>query len=413
MKTLAPCILTYALLSANAMPAMADFTVAARVETLPFAGDESADDAAIWVHPTDPALSLIIGNNKDTDDLQFGIHVFDLSGNLLSSITGDKQNNVDVRYGFLLGGSPVDIVASTNRTDDTIDLFTIDPNTRTLSPAGSIDSGFDDPYGLALWDDRANGKQYVFISDDDGDGSIRQFELVDNGSSIGGSLAREWNVGSLTEGLVVDDSRRTLFVGEENVGVWRYDADPTAGTGTGNRLAIGQEDGEVRAGDVEGLAILYIGDADNEQGYLLASEQGNNSFAILERYDHDGDGNPYEFLGRFDIAAGNGLDGVNDTDGIEVISTSLNATFPQGLFVAQDGSNDPEGQNYKLVSWTDVVYAAADDDPALILGTDPDFDPRDHAVPEPSTFVLLSMAAVSLLVLVRQYVREDRSQRLP
>lgn len=400
LKTLRLSLAAGVVLAVPSLQVYADFTTSPRVETPPFAGSESADDAAIWLHPTDPAQSVIIGNNKDVTDPNWGLHVYDLSGGRLSSVTGSKQNNINVRYGFPLGGTTVDIIASTNRTEKTIDFFTIDPSARTLTSVGSVPSGFADPYGLALWNDWAHNKLYVFISDDDDDGSIRQFELFDEGGSVQGTLVRWWEVGSLTEGLVVDDLRGSLFVGEEDVGIWRYDAASTAGTGTGDRTAVGQNPGEVMAHDVEGLTIFDVRDANNRQGYLLASEQGNNSFAILERYDQDGDGILYEYLGRFSVGAGHGIDGVSDTDGIAVISTALDGTFPEGLFVAQDGHDDSGGQNHKFVSWADVVAAAADDDPSLTLFTDPDFDPR-APIPEPASLVLLAVGGLCLLIYRR------------
>lgn len=374
----------------------ADFTTSPRAETPPFDTMESADDAAVWLHPTDPALSVVLGTNKRSTDPNRGLHVYDLDGRRLSSLTGSRQNAVNVRYDFPLGGGKIDLIASTNRTDQTIDLFAIDPATRTLSSVGSVPSGFDDPYGLALWKDWAHDKFYVFISDDDRDGSIRQFELVDKEGRVGGTLVRSWNVGSLTEGLVVDDLRGSLFVGEEDLGIWRYDADPSAGTGVGDRIPVGQDHGEVIADDVEGLTIFEIFDPQNRQGYLLASEQGNSSFAILERYDQDGDGILYEYLGRFNIGAGHGIDPVSDTDGIGVISTALGNGFPQGLFVAQDGLDNLQTQNYKLVSWADVVTAAADDPTGLTLRSDPDFNPR-APIPEPANLTLLAAAGLCLL----------------
>jgi len=376
VKSLAIIFLACTLPAVASVPVMASFSVAAQGETPRVGGSESADDATIWLHPTDPSLSVVIGTNKDADDPERGLHVYDLAGNPVDSFTGSKHNNVDVRYGFPLGGRRVDLVASTNRTDDAVDFFTIDPGTRRLSPIGSVASGFSDPYGVALWNDREHDEFYVFISDNDSNGSIRQFELDGSGGTISGQLRRSWNVGSLTEGLVADDYRGSLFAGEEDVGIWRYDADPTAGTGPNDRVAVGQGANEVEAGDVEGLAMFQIGAANNQKGYLLASEQGENSFAILERYDQDGDGNLYEFLCRFDIDAGNGIDGISDTDGIGVISSRLGDSFPDGLFVAQDGSNDSGGQNYKFVSWADIVTGAAGDVPPVDLETDPDFDPR-------------------------------------
>jgi len=370
------------------LAAYADFSVSPIRETPPFPYSESADDAAIWLHPDDPALSVIIGTNKGVADENLGLHVYDLDGTLLNSVTGVKHNNVEVRYGFPLNGVETDILAVTNRTHDTIDFFAINPATRSLNSAGSIDSGFSDPYGLALWHDPDSDEFYAFISDNDGDGSMRQYRLTAPTGSIQGTLVRSWNVGSLTEGMIVDDLHGSLFVGEEDVGVWRYDAHPTAGTGTADRVAVGQAAGQVKAGDVEGLTLFAMQDAD--KGYLIASEQGNNSFAILERHDQDGDGNLYEYVTRFSII-GDDIDGVSDTDGIDVISSGLNSTFRYGLFVAQDGDDDVMGQNYKLVSWSEIASAAAAG--GVILATDPDYSPRGTTSSGRDGVILNAMAS--------------------
>src|SRR5262245_23433790 len=57
----------------------AQTTVLPTVESLPVpsAGD-AADDAVVWVHPTNPGLSVVIGTDKDS-----GLAVYDLSGNQL------------------------------------------------------------------------------------------------------------------------------------------------------------------------------------------------------------------------------------------------------------------------------------------------------------------------------------------
>jgi len=67
------------------------------------------------------------------------------------------------------------------------------------------------------------------------------------------------------------------------------------------------------------------------------------------------------------------VDGVNDTDGIEVTSAAFGPAFSKGLFVAQDGSNTrPAGsQNYKLVPWEAI---AARFNPPLLV--EPGVDPR-------------------------------------
>lgn len=85
--------------------------------------NDAADDAAIWVHPTDPARSLII----DTDKKK-GLEVYDLSGKRVQTLPDGRMNNVDLRYDFPLGGQNIAIVAATNRTDKTLALHGVDAN---------------------------------------------------------------------------------------------------------------------------------------------------------------------------------------------------------------------------------------------------------------------------------------------
>ena len=82
---------------------------------------------------------------------------------------------------------------------------------------------------------------------------------------------------------------------------------------------------------------------DDGTGYLIASSQGDNSYAVFRR---EGDNS---YVGSFRISDGRGIDGTSDTDGIDVAATPLGASFPSGVFVAQDGENDEGTQNYKLV----------------------------------------------------------------
>ena len=81
----------------------------------------------------------------------------------------------------------------------------------------------------------------------------------------------------------------------------------------------------------------------------MASSQGDNSYVVYER------GGENAFVRRFQIREGNGIDGTEDTDGIDVTTADLGAAFTDGLFVAQDGENDGGNQNYKLVPWGAVA----------------------------------------------------------
>ena len=97
---------------------------------------------------------------------------------------------------------------------------------------------------------------------------------------------------------------------------------------------------------MEGLTIAYTSDG---EGYLIASSQGNNTFAVYRREGT----NPY--VKSFRIIAGEKIDEVTETDGIHVTTANLGPRFPKGVFIAQDGLDDKGKQNFKLVPWDSIV----------------------------------------------------------
>jgi len=342
---------TYALKSAPAsdptfVAPSTDITVSASVETEPVSSHgDAADDPAIWVHPDQPEMSLIIGSQKKR-----GINVYGLDGTLLQTLSDGRINNIDVRYGFPLGDKTVDLVTGSNRTTDSISIYAVDTKSRTLVNVadGILPTGMADPYGLCMYHSAATGNYYVIVNDTDG--VVKQWRLMamDN-DRIGTELVREFSVGSQTEGCVADDQAGMLYVGEEDVGIWKYSAEPDAGT---ERTQVDSTTSGNITDDVEGLTIYY---GPGGSGYLLASNQGANSYAVYER---SGDN---EFLGIFHVVADEptGVDGVSETDGLDATSANLGPDFPNGLFVVQDGRNitPAERQNFKLVPWERIAEA--------------------------------------------------------
>lgn len=307
---------------------------------------DAADDAAIWVHPVDPARSVVIGSQKKR-----GIEVYDLTGKRLQVLAVGRTNNVDLRQGVLLGGARRDIVAGSNRDDRTLTLYEIDPATRRLADvvAAPIPTGMRDPYGLCMYHSAKSGKLYVFINNPDA-GEFRQWEIEARGAKLTGKLVREFAVGTQAEGCVADGETGALYIAEEDVGLWRYAAEPDGGTAR-RQIDSTAEGGRLKA-DVEGVAI-FVGR--NGAGYLVVSNQGADNFAVYRR---EGDN---AFIGFFSIVANDelGIDGASETDGLEVTSAALGASFPQGLLVVQDGRNitPVERQNFKLVPWERVATA--------------------------------------------------------
>ncbi|HSD69420.1 MAG TPA: phytase [Woeseiaceae bacterium] len=318
-----------------------------RVETdvMPSFGD-AADDPAIWLHPADPSLSLVIGTNK-----QAGLHVFDLDGRTLQVLPDGKMNNVDLRYDFPLGGEAVTLVTASNRSNDSIAVYRIDAALRRLVDvaAGVLATGFHDPYGLCMYRSRKSGDFYVFINESN-QGMFRQWRLSDDGSGkVSVEQVREFVVGTQAEGCVADDDSGYLYVAEEDVGLWKYSAEPDGGDA---RTQIDNtEDGRL-TDDVEGLALWEGPDG---TGYLVVSNQGADNYALYRR---DGDN---AYVGRFHIVANAaaGIDGASETDGLDVSSAAFGPAYPDGLMVVQDGRNiaPEEPQNFKFVSWTDVKQA--------------------------------------------------------
>ena len=315
-------------------------TVVATVETepVPHSGD-AADDPAIWLDPGDPSRSVIVGTDK-----KGGIAVYDLGGRELQYRSDGNLNNVDLRSGFPLGGESVSLVTAGNRSDDSIAIYRIETRTRALVPvaARTIEVGLS-AYGSCMYHSPKTGKFYYFVNSKDGE--VEQWELYDNGAGkVDAEEVRSFAVGSQTEGCVADDELGDFYIGEEERGIWKYHAEPDAGE---DRILVDPTGGKGHLhADVEGLTIAYGQDGG---GYLLASSQGDSTFAVYRREG----GNA--FVRSFAIGDGNGIDHVGDTDGIDVAVADLGPRFPHGVFVAQDGKNDEGNQNYKLVPWQEIA----------------------------------------------------------
>ncbi|MDM8568600.1 phytase [Thiotrichales bacterium HSG1] len=320
-------------------------SVKATVETKPVnATEDAADDPAIWVHPQDPAQSIIITTQK-----QGGLIVYDLVGNQLQYLADGEMNNVDLRYNFPLGNEKVSIVTASNRTDNSIAVYKVNSATRRLENIANqaIITGFQDSvYGLCMYHNRVSNKYYVFINDKSG--AVEQWELYDNNGLVKAALIRNFSVKSQVEGCVVDDKLGYLYLGEELVGIWKFSANPKANN-KGHLIDTTDKNGNITP-QVEGLAIYYLNE---QEGYIIASNQGDSTFTVYDRAGNN------KYLGRFNVVNNLELeiDKVDDTDGLDVINIPLGEDFPYGVFVVQDGINTmpTENQNFKLVPWENIA----------------------------------------------------------
>ena len=278
------------------------------------------DDMCIWIHPSDPAQSTIITSDKDSNFL----FIYDLAGNTLQSLAvPGSPGNVDVRYGFPIANDRIDIVAFNDHDNNQIEVYQVDTPSRKLTRIdnGAIASG--PSYGFCLYRSPVTGKYYA-LKTHRGQGTILQIELFAEADRVAGRLVREWFVNSRTESCVCDDETGLAYYAEEDVGIWRIDAEPDSEDSPQLIATVGDSSG--LAADVEGLTIYY---SYKGEGYLLASSQGASKFTIFERKA------PHRPVGEFSIT------GVKSTDGIDVTNIYLNDEFSQGVFVYSMGGKRP------------------------------------------------------------------------
>jgi 3-phytase len=334
--------------SADRGPAADDrrFLVTATAETDPVPSiDDAADDPAIWVHPTDPSRSLILATDK-----QAGLFVYGLDGKQRQFLAQGRLNNVDIARdrGF-------DVAVATNRTTNAIDVFRISPD-GVVTLAGSFPANMVDPYGVTLYRSPVSGQLHVFACDKPG--LVRQWrlELAATGAPRA-TLLRSFEVGSQSEGMIADEPRSFVFVGEEGVGIWRYPAEPSDPDPKKSRVLVDSvgPNGSLVA-DVEGLTIYRRGTTE----YLVASSQGDNSFRVYDLAP------PHTLRGSFAVSAGT-LGAVEDTDGLCVTGVNLGGQYSEGLVVVQDGKNGSRAQNFKLVPWSAIAKGLANT-PATTAG---------------------------------------------
>ena len=307
---------------------------------------DAADDPAIWVNKKHPQKSVVIGTNK-----QQGLFVYDLQGREVQHFNTGKLNNVDVRYGVQLGKKVVDIAVATNRDDNSLAIYTIDPKNGKLGFSGSVATDLEEIYGFCLYQN-ANGITYAIPNGKSGE--FQQIELsvaIDQKAQPiwQGKKVRSFFVKSQPEGCVADDKNQRLFVGEEDEAVWTIGAEPSAGT----QVELVLRAGDLLVADVEGMGI-YQG---KNKSYLVVSSQGNNSYVILDALA------PYKIRGviKIDLDAEQAIDGVSETDGLEVTHANLGGAFSEGLLVVQDGHKvmPQTPQNFKYVSWEKIRTALA------------------------------------------------------
>lgn len=334
-----------------------------------------------------------------------------------------RFNNVDLLLGFPTEqGKKIDLAVVTDRGLDKLKLYAIDPQWDLPGhvPVTEVTSATDAPlvfsndqdevnqqttaYGLAVGRETRSRSYVGYVSrrERTAIAKVRFFPAGDTavGYRLVGTLdlPREFTLpnGAIwtpcqdedgpepqVEGMVVDEENRVLYAGQEQVGIWKIplqnfvvseakliDSVRTFGVPYDRTFDAGEEEyaceyrfdqdpgfgGQHLEADVEGLTIYRAGPVG---GYLLASSQGDDSFAVYQRRGSN------RYLGSFQIVDSAATDGVQESDGAMVVNASLGPLYPLGLFVTQDGHNTPEvldsedqpraNTNFKFVPWENIA----------------------------------------------------------
>jgi 3-phytase len=381
-------------------------------------GNYDSDDPEVWIHPDDTDDSLVIGAEKTA-----GMTVFDLGGAIVQHLPaapppgpGDEAgrlNNLDVLYDVPLARRAEDIVVVSDRGLDKLHIYRIDkdaaedrdapltditaPDTPFLFSADQDEVNEQNTaYGLTTWKS-ANGVVNVIVTREHRT-DLALFRLTPRpDGTVGYRLVRRAALPETftlpngttwapcdepgrepqSEGMVVDEERGLVYISQEGVGVWRAGADlrsfspvlfdkvrefgvPGTYDQETEECVPGPDPGyggtHLRA-DVEGLSIYR---RDDGRGYLIASSQGDSTYAVYDRAP----GNRY--LGQFRVGDGPTVDGTQDTDSFFVTNVPV-GRFTKGLMVVQDGDNTPHvldengearvSTNFKFVPWQNVANA--------------------------------------------------------
>ena len=317
-------------------------SVAPDVETVPVSAgamDDAADDPAFWFNVGTPDSSLVFGSNK-----KGGVYAYYLSGAENGYYPVGKINNIDIRQSVIYGNDMLDILSGSNRTDNSIIVYTMDKkgNLSQMLENQLVDPAIiSEVYGYCMY---KNPQGEAFFIVNGKNGFVQAYSLED----LELKPWRSWKVDTQPEGMVADDQLGFLYVGEEEKGIWKINLKDENAVPQLIEASSSAVNKDIRF-DIEGLSIYY---GEGDSGFLLASSQGSFSYAIFDRVNN-------HYIGSFTIKGNDVIDGVEETDGLDIYSWPVGDAFPNGLAMVQDGFNyngdELKSQNFKLIDLGKVL----------------------------------------------------------
>ncbi|HVW32854.1 MAG TPA: phytase [Acidimicrobiia bacterium] len=336
-------------------------------------------DPAIWVNPTDPTRSLILGANKDA-----GLTVYGVDGTILDQpgVNSSVVTGVDTRDNVMVNGVPTSVATAVG--NGLAYFYAIDPSNQKLTNVTSVTTGIAPPdWGqgsvstVCMYQSPVTSNTYAFVLS--ANGQMEQLQLNDTAGKISVTTVRGyranpsagiWSAIAAPDnpgGCVADDANQVLYVSGKKTGIWKFGAEPDAGlTPT---LVDGPSTG-TPAGNLnnltQGLALVKTGDT---SGYLIASSPGDSTVGAPEAdrfmvYDRAA-GNA--FIRSFHVITG-AVDDCDNASGVDAAVGAFSPAFPSGIFACQNRTDQNAGtknglnnSNYTLVPLQLAVDTAAPD----------------------------------------------------
>lgn len=319
-------------------------SVSPRTSTAPVNSD--ADDPAVWIHPTNPDESIVIGTDKSGSSP--GLYVWDMNGNRIQYIKIPNPNNVDVRYDIRVGGKVLDLVVTNSRPLRELKVFAVDRSSGLLMDMTTADgiklNELEKPYGLGLYRRPSDGALFAILTTKTGDPhNLYQYRLLDDGTGhVKGTFVGKFGnaaIRGIAEGVAVDDELGYVYVSDEEDAVRKFYADRALGK---NDEITAFAKGDGISGDREGIGIYKCSGG---TGYLLVSSQGNSTVKVYPREGDNGDPTKHSLITTIDT------ENSRETDGLDVTSRPAGVNFPNGFLV----THDSPGKRFRLYAWEDIA----------------------------------------------------------
>ncbi|MGB2078396.1 MAG: phytase, partial [Vibrio sp.] len=225
-------------------------------------------DSAYWINATNSDKSLLFVALEGD-----GLAVYNPVGEEQDRLQGIEVTGADIRYDITAqDGSAVDVLALALPDENSFGFYAIKEGL-PLEQIGTLATNYA-AEGVCLHKNTTNGDLLLTGVTEDGvaiqyklkydDGEIKSVLTDDNGFPI---AVRELAVGGELSACIVDDETATLYVAEQEVGVWAYGVDPE--DINSRRMLDGIEPlGHLQ--EIEALDLIYMPDGN---GYLVIGDE--------------------------------------------------------------------------------------------------------------------------------------------